>query len=52
MYIYTPCNVSHGTLGAANQHVINAVLQTTNVQLGGAEEGSCEDTKKILVLSH
>ena len=39
------------TWGATNQHVINAALQITDVQIWDAEEGSCKDTKKILVLS-
>ena len=26
----------------------NAVQQTTDMQIGGTEEGSCENTKKIL----
>ena len=47
--LYTPCNISLGTWGATNQHVINAAQQT--VEIGDTEEGSCKDTKKILVLS-
>ena len=45
--VYIPpvmSHLPHLVLGATNQHVINAVQQTTDVQLAGAEECSCEDT--------
>ena len=49
--VYRPPVISHLPNYATNQHVINAAIQTTDVQIGDAEESSCKDTKKILVLS-
>ena len=49
--VYIPPVMSHLPHLVLEEQPINAVQQTTDVQLAGAEEGSCEDTKNILVLS-